>query len=241
MIERRAFLEGIGALAGGAILKNRNVPADGFATLQTINLFFHGPFAFIVDTNIQRIRVVTPLNYNHAFCWYGNSFRAMKPTTGVIGNFELDPAGLNPGTAPNPTNTQNIVIKASDCGFMTSTAGTMRTGEGSMVAVSLTLPYPSTSPTPLRPVQNGKPPGSGALKFYGPCGNKIVTQQFPLVYQFTYSVQNPAVVILKSNPNDGLPDWNPPQENPGADHADLHIFAEPPCGVDSSHAASVFS
>ncbi|MGB8128700.1 MAG: hypothetical protein WCG81_02810 [Candidatus Angelobacter sp.] len=225
-------------MTGSAMLKHSSVPANGFATLQTINLFFHGPFAFIVDTSIQRVRVVTPVNHDHAFCWYGNSFRAMKPFP--MDNFELDPAGLNPGTAPNPDPAQNIVIPAAACGFSTSTAGTMPTGEGSIVAISLKLPYPSVPPTPLRPAQNGQPAGS-ALNFRGPNANKIVTKQFPLVYKFTYSVQNPAAVALKSNPNDGLPDWNPAMENPNADHADLHIFAEPPCGVDASHAATVFS
>lgn len=224
-------------MAGGTILqkKRKLVPADGAVTLQTINLFFHGAFAFIVDTSIQSIRVITPANHDHAFCWYGNSFRSMRPVP--QDHFELDPATVTPGAAPNPDPAVNIVIPSTACGFSISTAGTVKTGEGSTSAIFLKLPYPTMPPTALRPAQNNSP---GSLTFHGPNADKIVAKQFPLAYKFTYSVQNPVAVALKSK-DDKLSPWNPATENPNAVSADLHIFAEPSCGADASHAATVFS
>src|SRR5579859_5635250 len=141
MITRRVFLESIGALGCGATFTNGLGSASSFATLQRINLVFHGPFAFIVDTSIQRIRVVTPTNPDHAFCCYGNSFTPMKPLP-APNSFELAPTGLNVGGTPPAPPANSIVIPANDCGFSTSTAGTMRTSEGSDFAILLNLPYP---------------------------------------------------------------------------------------------------
>src|SRR5262245_55220876 len=108
MAGRRDFLKTMGALTSCAVFHKNPGSSANFATLQTINLIFHGPFAFIVDQSMSKVRVVTPTNQDHAFCWYGYSYAPMS-TLPANNRFELDPAGLAVGnTPPDPDQTKSI-------------------------------------------------------------------------------------------------------------------------------------
>lgn len=144
MIPRREFLQDLGALTCGAALTGcGRGRAASPATLQTINLIFHGAFAFIVDSSIQAIRVVTPVNHDHAFCSYdGNTYTKMidLPTDN---NYNLDSTSLNVGMMPKPDKYRSIVISGAECGgFKSSDAGKPQPGADPQIAVLLTLPFP---------------------------------------------------------------------------------------------------
>jgi hypothetical protein len=220
-VQRRTFLRNMGALASVAAFTGQG-NAYG-PSLQNINLVFHGPFAFIIDDSIPGLRVLTPENHDHAFTWYdGKSYYKMKGAYELRGTF-------NRGTKPQPDGQKAIVISAGQCGFKVKDAGT---GPG---YCSFALPYPTSAPLLLRNVTGDD---ATNVHFYGKYADTIKAKQFPLVYVFNYSIkQKPESVVLYTDDSDYKP-WYP---DVSASYANLHIFAEPPCGVDDAHAPGAFT
>jgi len=192
------------------------------AALTTINLVFHGPFAFIIGS--KNILVLTPENYDHAYTWYdGKSYYKMK------GDYELQGSFVS-GGKPKPDDKKSIVIYGNQCKFDIKDAG-----QGSDYYCSFQIPYPTSAPVPMRSVTGGD---AGNVHFYGTYGYTIKSNQYPLVHSFSYTVKEKPETIKLYNPATDYKSWLPDLSAP---YANLHIFAEPPCGVDDSHAQAAFT
>lgn len=225
---RRSFLSGIRAAAGAWALSSmlpvaaRGKSSLNSGTLATVNLVFHGSFAFLLTDPIQ---VITgPYNPEHSYCFEARAgFKSME------GAYVFEPAGVNKGNKPAPDATRNLLINATDCGFTLQQAG--RNGQA---RCTLTVPYPK-SMVALRPFDNSIM--TSKVYLYGMYANKIKTTSFPLIQVLSYDVKDATKVQLTAPvPSDS---WTPSYNT--AKTVNLHIFAEPSTEVSPYHAQEAFA